>query len=140
MTNFVIGVAIAATLAGLIALGAKAAIAETGAVEQTVGPPVSQKPALPPLHLSDDQRTKIRQALSGVDSEVDFQLKTTKPAKSFNPTVGAVIPKGLKPQTLPAPVLAEMPALKNYTCLKFKHQVLIIDPMHRKIVDMFPEA
>jgi hypothetical protein len=33
-----------------------------------------------------------------------------------------------------------MPALKRYAYLKFKQQVLIIDPMSRKIVDMFPEA
>jgi hypothetical protein len=33
-----------------------------------------------------------------------------------------------------------VPALKRYTYLKFKRQVLIVDPMSRKIVDMFPEA
>jgi hypothetical protein len=37
-------------------------------------------------------------------------------------------------------VLAEMPVLKRYTYLKFKQQLLIVDPMSRKIVDMFPEA
>jgi hypothetical protein len=37
-------------------------------------------------------------------------------------------------------VLADMPALKNYSYLKFKQQVLIIDPMSRKIIDMFPET
>jgi hypothetical protein len=33
-----------------------------------------------------------------------------------------------------------MPALKRYTYLKLKGQVLIINPMSGKIVDMFPEA
>jgi len=32
------------------------------------------------------------------------------------------------------------PALKQYTYLKFKGQVLIINPMTGKIVDIFPEA
>ena len=33
-----------------------------------------------------------------------------------------------------------MPLLKRYTYLKFKHLVLIVNPMTRKVVDMFPEA
>jgi len=33
-----------------------------------------------------------------------------------------------------------MPVLKRYAYLKFKRLVLIIDPMSRKIVDMFPSA
>jgi hypothetical protein len=111
-----------------------------GAVEQTVPPPVTQNPALSPLHLSDDQRARIRQALNGVNSEVDFQLKSNKPAQGFAPSIGAKIPNGLHPHTLPPPLLADMPVLKRYTYLKFKGQVLIINPMSRKIVDMFSEA
>jgi hypothetical protein len=30
--------------------------------------------------------------------------------------------------------------LKRYTYIKFKHQVLIVNPMTRKIVDMFSES
>jgi hypothetical protein len=33
-----------------------------------------------------------------------------------------------------------MPELKQYTYLKFKNQVLIINPMTRTIVEMFPEG
>jgi hypothetical protein len=32
-----------------------------------------------------------------------------------------------------------MPEMKRYTYLKFKSQVLIVDPMTHKIVDIFPE-
>jgi hypothetical protein len=111
-----------------------------GAVEQTIPPPVSQNPQVPPLHLSDDQRAKVRQALSRLNSEVEFQQKSTKSAQSFAPAVGQKIPKGLHPHALPTPLTKEVPALKRYTYLKFKQQVLIINPMSRKIVDMFPEA
>ena len=38
------------------------------------------------------------------------------------------------------PLIYQMPELKRYTYLKFKRQVLIINPMTRTIVDMFPEA
>ena len=111
-----------------------------GDLQQTIPPPVSQNPKLPPLHLSDDQRGKIRAVLRDVNSEVDFALKSNKPAKDFAPSVGARIPAGLHPHSLPPPLIYEMPVLRDYTYLKFKHQVLIIDAMSRKIVDMFPEA
>ena len=119
---------------------AAAQTANQGAVIQSVPPPVSQNPSVPPLHLSDAQRSQIQQALRAEDTEVTFGTKTTKPTQSFNPTVGAKIPASLKPHTLPPPVINQMPELKRYTYLKFKQQVLIVDPMSRKIVDIFPEG
>ena len=128
--------------AALASLGwiatAVAQTAHQGAVEQSVPPAVSA--TVPPLHLSDAQRSQIQQALRGENTEVTFGTKTTKPTESFNPTVGAKIPASLKPHTLPPPVLSQLPELKRYTYLKFKQQVLIVDPMSRKIVDVFPEA
>jgi len=112
----------------------------SGDVIQSVPPPVSQKPQLPPVNLTDDQRAKIRQVLSTRNTEVTFQLKTTKPAQSFEPMVGAKVPMGLKAHSLPPPLIYEIPALKHYTYLKLKGQVLIVDPMTGKIVDMFSET
>jgi len=132
--------AFGATIAIVLAAGTGLVAAQSGAVEQTAPPPVSQKPKLPPLHLTDEQRGKISAALRDVNSEVDFALKSNKPAERFAPTPGATIPAGLHPHSLPQPLIHEMPALRDYTYLKFKHQVLIIDAMSRKIVDMFPEA
>jgi len=118
--------------------------AVVGSIEDGHGPvgppPVSQNPVLPPLNLTDDQRAKIRQVLSTKNTEVTFQLKTTKPAQSFNPAVGAKLPTGLKANSLPLPLSYEMPVLKRYTYLKFKERVLIVNPMTGKIVDMFSET
>ena len=113
---------------------------QPGAVIQSVPPPVVQNSSPPPLQLSDQQKAKIKQVLQGENTEVTFSLKTTKPAQSFNPMIGAKIPSSLKAHSLPPPVIHEMPALKQYTYLKFKGQVLIINPMTGKIVDIFPEA
>jgi len=96
--------------------------------------------SVPPLNLSDADRAKIRQAVSQEDTEVTFQLKATKSAQSFEPSVGARIPASLKLHALPRPLIYELPILKRYTYLKFKHQVLIVNPMTRKVTDMFPEA
>ena len=125
---------------GWAATAAAQTAANQGAVVQSVPPPVSQNPSPPPLHLSDAQRNQIQQVLRGENTEVTFGTKTTKPTESFNPAVGAKIPASLKPHTLPPPVISQMPELKQYTYLKFKHQVLIINPMTRKIVDVFPEG
>ena len=111
-----------------------------GAVPQSVPPAVSQNPSLPPLQLSPAQRTKIQQAVSSKDTEVSFALKSAKSAQNFQPSVGAKVPGAVKLQPLPRPLVNEMQPLKRYTYVKFKHQVLLVNPMTRKIVDMFPES
>ena len=134
-------------MAGFALLGAALSVAaagttraEPGAVVQTIPPPVSQNAPVPPLHLTDVQRGKIQDALKSEDTEVSFQPKSAAPSASFNPSLGAKIPSGLKPQALPISVAAQMPPLKRYAYLKFKHNVLIVDPMTRRIEDMFPEG
>jgi len=114
--------------------------AQSGDVVQSGAPPVSQNPHLPPLNLTDEQRAKIKQVLSTKDTEVSFGLKTSKPTQSFEPAVGAKIPAALKPHALPPPLIYEMPTLKRYGYLKFKGQVLIVNPMTRTIIDMFSET
>jgi hypothetical protein len=113
--------------------------AQGGAVTQSVPPPVSQNQTIPPIQLSNADRDKVRQALSSKDTEVTFGTKATRSAQSFEPKVGAVIPRSLKPHPLPRPLIYEIPLLKRYTYLKFKQQVLLVNPMNRKVVDLFPE-
>ena len=50
---------LAGSLAFALAVPAIAAGPGSGAVEQTIPPPVSQDAKPPPLQLSDDQRAKI---------------------------------------------------------------------------------
>jgi len=95
---------------------------------------------VPPLALSQAQREKIGAAVRSEDTEVSFALKNAKGAQSFQPSVGAKLPKGLGLHPLPQPLVAEIKPLERYSYLKFKHQVLIVNPMTRDIVDMFPES
>jgi hypothetical protein len=120
--------------------GAQNNTSHAGDVIQSIPPSISQNTKLPLLHLSDVRRGKIKQVLSGQDTEVTFSLKATQSARSFNPAVGATIPPSLRAYALPPPLIYEMPNLKRYTYLKFKGQVLIVNPMNRKIVDMFSET
>src|SRR3974390_2201911 len=111
-----------------------------GAVELSNGTKVPQNPSLPKLNLTNTQREQIRKAVLTEHNEVEFRLKATKSAKDFTPAVGTMIPKGVKAQSLPTPVLSQIPELRDYLYVKMKDQVLIVNGMTNQIVDMFPET
>src|SRR5436305_8434637 len=112
---------------------------QQGAVELSGSTKVPQNPSLPKLNLTNTQREQIRKTVLTEHNEVEFQLPATKSAKDFTPAVGATLPKGINGQSLPAPVLSQMPELRDYKYVKMKDQVLIVDDMSKKIVDMFSE-
>jgi hypothetical protein len=119
---------------------APAADSARGAVEQSGGNTVTQNPSLPQLHLTDAQREQIRQTLLTKHTEVEFRLKTTKPAKDFNPKIGAKLPKGVKPDGLPSGLTQQIPQLADYGYVKMKDQILLVNAMTGKIVDITPET
>jgi hypothetical protein len=111
-----------------------------GSVELSNGTKVPQNPSLPKLSLTNTQREQIRKAVLTEHNEVEFRLAATKSAKDFTPAVDAKIPKGVKAQSLPTPVLSQMPELRDYMYVKMKDQVLIVNGMTGKIVDVFSET
>ncbi len=119
---------------------ASAADNTRGAVEQSGGNVVPQNPSPPQLHLNAAQRERIRQALLSKDTEVEFKLKTTKSAKDFNPKIGAKLPKGVKPDGLPSELTQQIPQLADYGYAKMKDQILLVNAMTGKIVDVIPET
>ena len=104
------------------------------------GTKVPQNPKLPDLNLTNEQREQIRKGVLGRNTEVEFHLKSTKPAKDFVPAVGAKLPKGVEGHSLPAEVLAQLPQLRDYKYVTMKDQVLIVNGMTKDIVDVFPET
>jgi hypothetical protein len=119
---------------------ASAADNTRGAVEQSGGNVVPQNPSPPQLHLNAAQRERIRQALLSKDTEVEFKLKTTKSAKDFNPKIGAKLPTGVKPDGLPSELTQQIPQLADYGYAKMKDQILLVNAMTGKIVDIIPET
>jgi hypothetical protein len=111
-----------------------------GAVELSNGAKVPQNPSLRKLNLTNMQREQIRKIVLTEHNDVQFRLKTTKPAKDFTPAVGATLPKGVKAQSLPTPVLSQISELRDYMYVKMKDRVLIVNGMTNKIVDVFPET
>jgi hypothetical protein len=113
---------------------------EQGAVELSNGTKVSQNPSLPKLDLTNQQREQIRKTVLVEHNEVQFRLAATKPAKDFTPAVGVALPKGVKAHSLPTRVLSQIPKLRDYMYVKMKDQVLIVNGMTNRIVDMFSET
>jgi hypothetical protein len=111
-----------------------------GAVEQSDGNVVSQNPVLPKLNLNEAQREQIRQALLTKNNEVEFKLKATKLAKNFTPAVGAKLPSGVKPDGLPSDLIGQIPQLRDYGYAKMKDQILIVNELSGKIVEIIPET
>jgi hypothetical protein len=46
----------------------------------------------------------------------------------------------VKAHPLPRPLIDQLPELKQYTYVKFKDQILVINPMTQKIVDLFSQS
>jgi hypothetical protein len=122
----------------LLALPHTAAAADNPYKNAALGVPASSPP--PPLRLTDAQRDTVRSLVLTRHSDLEFQLKSTKAAKDVTPAVGAPLPTSVKEEALPSEVLAKIPALRNYWYVKMNGEVLIVDGMSRKVVDMFPQT
>jgi hypothetical protein len=101
---------------------------------------ISQNPSLPKLNLDTAQREQVRQALLTKHTEVEFRLKATKSANDFTPTIGAKLPKGVAPDGLPSELIQRIPQLADYGYAKMKDQILIVNELDGKIVEIIPET
>jgi len=104
--------------------------------------PVPQSVKPPPLKLTDQDRQKIRDALTKQNDQTTLTKKSTKAEKEFKPAVGAKVPSGFakKGDALPQDLVRQIPALKEYSYLVYNNQIMIVDPMSKKVVDMFPAS
>ena len=104
------------------------AAAKSPAPSNTVAGKVAEKP---PLQLTDEQKKKVVQAITGKDS-------LEKVPDGFTPAIGAKVPtqKKLAEHPLPRPLVYEIPALKNYYYVQLADKVLIVDPMTQKVAEM----
>ncbi len=85
----------------------------------------------PPLQLSDQQRSKIQDALVTAHS-------AQKTPDKFEAKVGAKIPTALKLDAMPAPLINQEPVLKQYDFVKLDKDLLVVDPMDSTVVAVIP--
>ena len=84
-----------------------------------------------PLHLSDEQRRKIQEALVSAHS-------AQKTPDKFEAKVGEKVPTKLKLDPMPAPLTNEEPVLKQYDFVKLDNDLLVVDPMDSIVVAVIP--
>src|SRR5689334_2827258 len=85
----------------------------------------------PSLQLSEQQRSKIQDALVTAHS-------AQKTPDKFEAKVGEQIPVALKLDVMPAPLINDEPVLKQYGFVKLDKELLVVDPMNKKIVAVIP--
>ena len=104
--------------------------------------PVPQNVKPPPLNLTDQDRQKIRDAVVQHHDQIKLGKKATPEEKDFKPAVGAKVPSGIanKDDALPQELVREIPVLKEYTYLLYNDQIMIVNPISKKVVDLFPAS
>jgi hypothetical protein len=117
---------VSSILVGLLLAGPAMAVANA-APAMEIRPPQSK----PPLQLTDAQRQQVLSAV--IATNTDDKL----PA-DFQPANGAQVPsqQKLPLHPLPRPLVYQIPTLKQYYYAKLPSNVLIVDPMTRKVVDV----
>ena len=85
----------------------------------------------PPLQLDEKQRAAIQNALVSAHTQ-------QKAPKDFKPQVGAALPKPIKIDVMPQALGRELPAMKEYGYAKTETDILVIDPMTKKIAAVIP--
>ena len=97
--------------------------------------------ANPALSLDDQQKNVLKQAIRAAHAQVQPGSKKAKAAKAkdFQPTVGEKLPGALTLLAIPHDAAERVPKAKPYEYVEVKEQILLIDPMSRKIAAIIPD-
>jgi hypothetical protein len=117
-----------------------AAVMQSNTTGSATSVPQAVKP--PPLKLTDQDRQKIRDAVTKKNDQTTLSKKAAQAEKDFKPAVGVKVPAGLakKGDALPQDLVRQLPVLKEYSYLVYNNQIMIVDPMSKKVVDLFPAS
>jgi hypothetical protein len=84
-----------------------------------------------PLQVSDKQKNAIRDGLVAVHTQ-------QKTPPGFQPKVGDALPKIMKVDVMPEDLIRREPSLKEYGYAKTPADILVLDPLTRKIIAVVP--
>jgi Protein of unknown function (DUF1236) len=85
-----------------------------------------------PLRFSPEQKNAISDAVRRANKPVE-------PSVSFVASVGAPVPPVIELYILPDAVLAAIPAAKTVKYTVMKNQLIIVDPLNMRVVDIIPQ-
>jgi hypothetical protein len=115
-------------LGGLAVASAQIGSTPPAIQDHTIG---SADPLATP-RLSETQRSAIADA-------VRRDNKAVEPSISFVASVGAPVPPAIELYILPDKILTEVPAAKNVKYTVVKNQLLLVDPLTMRVVDIIPQ-
>jgi hypothetical protein len=84
-----------------------------------------------PLQVSDQQKNAIRDGLVAEHTQ-------QKTPDGFQPKVGDALPKIMKVDVMPQDLIRREPSLKEYGYAKTASDILVLDPMTKKIIAVVP--
>jgi hypothetical protein len=121
-------------IVGLGIVGLGTASAQIGSTPPTIqdgtigrGDPYSTQ-----LRLSETQKSAIAEA-------VRRDNKAAEPSVSFVASVGAPVPPVIELYMLPDAILADMPAAKRVKYTVMKNQLVLVDPVTMRVVDIIQQ-
>jgi hypothetical protein len=116
---------------------------------QSTNPPTNtaQQPANPPtntaqssstnqnasVHINDQQRTRVTQAISRLNVQPVTNV-------NFSLSVGTVVPRDVRLQTLPPEVAEVVPQYRGYSFFVVRDEIVIVEPSTSKIVTVLPRS
>ncbi|MGN6572880.1 MAG: hypothetical protein ACTHLO_15840 [Pseudolabrys sp.] len=99
--------------------------------DKTVQPHELEAPKRAPLKVSDAQQAAIRDGLVAEHTQ-------QKTPDGFKPQVGQALPKTMKVDVMPQDLTRREPSLKQYGYAKTASDILVLDPMSKKIIAVVP--
>ena len=123
-----IGASALVLLGGLAVASAQLGSTPPAIQDSTIG---SADPLATP-RLSEAQRSAIAEA-------VRRDNKAVEPSVSFVAAVGAPVPPAIELYILPDAILAEVPAAKRVKYTVVKNQLLLVDPVTMRVVDIIQQ-
>lgn len=118
----------AAAIALASSFGAAVA-AEHGTMSKSAEPTAMHAMTKPGLDL-----TKTQQRLAWRDIDRTSRVQTMP--SNFTPSVGANVPGDVVLKPVPAKLARQVSSLKPYDYARFKHELLIVNPTDKKVVDV----
>jgi hypothetical protein len=93
------------------------------------GAAASSASATDNLKLTSSQEHTIWQSVSKSNTSMNAP-------KGFTPTIGAAVPSTVSLKALPSDIVKQVPAVQPYEYAMFNNEVLIVNPMDKKVVDI----
>jgi hypothetical protein len=131
MKSHLIAIVTAAALAS--GIGAASAADSSAASKPT---PAMQSMAKDNLSMAKDSLSLTRSQQRTAWRDISKEASTQSAPASFKASVGATIPGDIALQSVPADVASRVSSLKPYDYALLHHQLLIVNPTDKKVVDV----